>query len=472
MQPVAIPVFGLAMITLPMALISLQVFLHRRSLKLHLYLALTCLGIAIYDLMCVGLYQAADLATGAAWQRAQMVTLALVVPVATRFIVLYTRFDWPWLTRTVTVTGLVVAAVGLVERHGLLLALEPSVKHLDLPLFGPVTYHEHAAGPLFLWFTIVVVVALVFFVRAGIAMLRTGDHRHAVPFLVAAGLFVVTIMSDSLVTSGLYVAPYLMEYGFSALIVLTGLLLTDEFLRAAALEEALQQSRRLESLGRLAGGVAHDLNNYLTPVMGFSELVLQELDPQSQAYEDLKRVQTGTMKSAALTQQLLAFGRRLVLEPTVTSIDAVVREAQPLLARLLGDRIQLELALDADRATVRVDIGQIEQLILNLAANARDAMPDGGRLRIASVARDQAVLLEIEDDGCGMSAELLERVFEPFFTTKAPGKGTGLGLAQVHGIVEQHRGEVEVRSEVGQGTRVRLSLPRCASPAVAEPAGV
>ncbi len=461
MQLVAVPVFGLAMVTLLMAMINLLVFLRRRSLHLHLYLALACLGIAIYDITCVGLYQSADLASGAAWQRAQIVTLALVGPVVIRFVVLHTGFDWPWITRFVSIAAVVLALVGAVERHGLLLSTEPAVKHVTLPIFGPMTYHELEAGPVFMMFLVIVAVELVFFFFAGRALWRSGRRSHAIPFMVAVGLFFTSIISDALVTAGVHVAPYLTEYGFTAMIILTGLLLTDEFLHTAALEEALQQSRRLESLGRLAGGVAHDLNNYLTPIMGFSEIVMDQLEPGSQAHEDLQRVQTGTMRAAALTQQLLAFGRRQDLDPTVTSIDGVVRDLEPLLRRLLSERVELQLELDAGRAAIRVDVGQIEQMILNLATNARDAMPDGGRLRLRSAAYARKITLEIIDEGCGMTADLIERAFDPFYTTKAPGEGTGLGLAQVHGIVEQHGGHIDVSSAVGLGTSICLSLPRC-----------
>jgi PAS domain S-box-containing protein len=240
------------------------------------------------------------------------------------------------------------------------------------------------------------------------------------------------------------------------------------------LEELLRQSQKMEAVGRLAGGIAHDFNNLLTVIIGRSELALSSLPPGDQGRRDLELIQTTAERAAALTVQLLAFSRRQVLQPRVVDLHEVVGNLVPMLRRLIGEDVEVRKVLDAAPAYVRVDPGQIEQVLVNLAVNARDAMPDGGRLTIAtaSVTPEEGpasgdgavpgaqVILSVSDTGAGMDEQTRCRVFEPYFTTKHVGKGTGLGLATVYGIVQQHGGTITVESAPGRGTTFRISLPR------------
>ena len=240
-----------------------------------------------------------------------------------------------------------------------------------------------------------------------------------------------------------------------------------------ALEAQLLQSQKMEAVGRLAGGIAHDFNNLLTAITGYSHLVLNGLPEGSEAAQDLEQIRRAAGQAASMTQQLLAFSRRQVLQPTVISLNDVIEEMEPLLNRLIGETITLVTDCDPSLLAVRSDRSQIEQVVMNLSVNARDAMPRGGRLvvRTANVelSEEQAraaatdpgphVLLEVSDTGHGMDPETLEHAFEPFFTTKDQGKGTGLGLSTVHGIVQQSGGGISVESEIGRGTTFRISLP-------------
>jgi PAS domain S-box-containing protein len=235
------------------------------------------------------------------------------------------------------------------------------------------------------------------------------------------------------------------------------------------LERQLQHAQKMESIGRLAGGIAHDLNNQLSVIMGSAELARRALDARSTVEAELGRIQAAGERSAALTRQLLAFGRKQVLKPRVLGLNTLVAGVQEMLRRVIGEDIRLRLELERV-GQVRVDAGQIEQVILNLAINARDAMPDGGELLLATrevaLPEGRACLpagryaeLAVRDTGTGMDAATLARVFEPFFTTKEVGKGTGLGLAVAHGIVTQSGGHIEVESTPGAGTTFRIHLP-------------
>jgi len=240
------------------------------------------------------------------------------------------------------------------------------------------------------------------------------------------------------------------------------------------LEEQLLQAQKLDSIGQLAGGVAHDFNNLLTIISGYSELILGRSDPNDPVYEPVEQIFRAAARAAALTRQLLAFGRRQPNVQTDVALNDVVRNVEKMLRRLIGEDVSLELSLEDDAGVLRADAGQLEQVIVNLAINARDAMPDGGRLLIEtahlyvddesaqgrlSVVPGHYVMLAVSDTGTGMPPEVKSRVFEPFFTTKERGKGTGLGLSTVYGIVQQSNGAISVESKPGEGTAFRLLFP-------------
>jgi len=241
------------------------------------------------------------------------------------------------------------------------------------------------------------------------------------------------------------------------------------------LQEQLQQAMKMEAVGRLAGGIAHDFNNLLTAIAGNTELAAAGLDPAHPVRPHLDEISRAADSAAALTRQLLAFSRRQIIEPRVINLNDLVGHLRMMLARLLGEDVDLQTSLAEPLDSVKVDPGQFEQVLVNLAVNARDAMPDGGRLVIETANREldgeycaghpqaqpgRYVLLAVSDTGHGMSEEVKRRVFEPFFTTKPMGRGTGLGLATIFGIVKQASGAIELYSEVGLGTSFKIYLPR------------
>jgi len=244
--------------------------------------------------------------------------------------------------------------------------------------------------------------------------------------------------------------------------------------------QALSQSQKMEAVGRLAGGIAHDFNNLMMVVIGHAQRLLQQFATHP-ARPELELISQAGLRAAALTKKLLTFSRRQVFEPKELPINDTIREMEDLLKRLIGEQIQTVIVLHPGTGHALVDPVQLEQVIMNLVLNARDAMPDGGLLNLETDNADldepycrlhpgstpgPYVRITVQDAGCGMDHETMAHIFEPFFTTKQPGKGTGLGLATVYGIVKQSRGYIEVTSEPGRGSRFTVYLPRVGQPVI------
>jgi signal transduction histidine kinase/CheY-like chemotaxis protein len=241
------------------------------------------------------------------------------------------------------------------------------------------------------------------------------------------------------------------------------------------LEEQLRQAQKMEAIGQLAGGIAHDFNNLLTVIVGYSGLAMEQFRPEDPLRHDLEEINKAGQRASSMTRQLLAFSRKQVLRLRVCDLNGIVSEMDKMLQRLIGENIRLETSLCPELGSVKADPSQLEQVIMNLAVNARDAMPYGGRLTITTanheldesylashiaVSPGPYVMLAITDTGCGMDRQTQAHIFEPFFTTKAAGYGTGLGLSTVYGIITQLGGNIWVYSEVDEGTTFRIYLPR------------
>jgi signal transduction histidine kinase/CheY-like chemotaxis protein len=240
------------------------------------------------------------------------------------------------------------------------------------------------------------------------------------------------------------------------------------------LEAQFRQAQKMESIGQLAAGVAHDFNNILTVIQGYADHLQSRFDGDPALTNPLKQITNASRRAAALTRQLLMFSRKQVLQPRTLDLNAVLRNLSNMLTRLLGEDIAVETRYAETLPPIEADTGMLEQVIMNLAVNSRDAMPKGGQLLITTstaecdqnyvhqhpdAQRGRAVCLTVTDTGCGMDRKTMTRIFEPFFSTKEVGKGTGLGLATVYGIVKQHQGWIEVKSELGVGTTFEIFIP-------------
>jgi two-component system, cell cycle sensor histidine kinase and response regulator CckA len=247
-----------------------------------------------------------------------------------------------------------------------------------------------------------------------------------------------------------------------------------------ALADQLRQSQKMEAVGQLAGGVAHDFNNLLTVIGGYTDLTIAKLQKDDPVRQHLTEIQKAIVRASALTRQLLAFGRKQITQAKPLVLNSVVLDLGKMLWRLIGEDIELRTLLEPELGSINADAGQMEQIIINLIVNARDAMPNGGALTIETRNVDSSdgstglhlgldkgpnVMLSITDTGVGMDSETIARIFEPFFTTKQPGKGTGLGLSTVYGIVQQSGGRILVYSEIGRGTTFKMYFPRIVSSA-------
>lgn len=263
------------------------------------------------------------------------------------------------------------------------------------------------------------------------------------------------------------------------------LAITQDVTETKQLEEQVRQAQKMEAIGRLAGGVAHDFNNVLSVVMGYSDLSLEHLEPSHPAARNLSQIKTAAKGAAALTRQLLAFSRQQILFPRVLDLNSLVDNLNDMLLRLIGEDVSLSFKPGDRLGCIEADLGQVQQIVMNLVVNGRDAMPTGGRMIIETSNVDleegyvgstapamspgRYVMLSVSDTGCGMDEKTMAYIFEPFFTTKALGQGTGLGLSTVYGIVKQSNGHIWVYSEPGAGTTFKLYFPRieaCARPLV------
>ncbi|MFT3923721.1 MAG: ATP-binding protein [Myxococcales bacterium] len=473
MTATALPVAVLSGITLHAGVFHLLLYLRSSArLRADLHFGITAVLIALYDMASMGLYISTSVEQGMFWQRAQMTIISSAGLSFLYFVEAYAEHPGPKVARRLAWAFPLLALITLVERDGWMFRPEPAIKNFDLPVFGHVTYYEAKMGPLYDVLALGMVYVTVYALWVAIQVRRAGDRRRSRNITWAIVVFAVGAFNDALISEGVIESLYLVEYSWTAILVLGGYALSNELLSAAMSKQALAEGKvrlahaeRLESVGKLAGGVAHDLNNMLTPVIGYAQLAQTLAEPGSRQRTYMDHLVSAAERAAALTRHLLAFARKQVLEVRPIDLGQSLLQLEPLLRRLLPENIRLEIWCDSEVPHIEADRAQLEQVWMNLAANARDAMPNGGSLSF-EITRSElernavpGVFVTVRDTGAGMSSSVVERAFNPFFSTKARGKGTGLGLSIVHGIVEQHGGRISLKSALGRGTTVQLFFP-------------
>ena len=458
----------------------------RRGRREDLTFSLTCLGIVAYDVAAAGDYAARSVTEGIQWQRAQVVALAFASVALIHFVSDYTGQVERKYRVFFTAYGLVSGLAAAYERVGLFWRLdEPLIKRVALPAGISFSYFEAALGPLGHLQSIVGLLELVLVFVASRRAYGRAQARRARALSIALGVFCLALLNDMCVNLGWYPFIYLLEFGFSGMVVVMVLAIASELVEAGAVlaerhafEEQMRVAARMESVGRLAGGVAHDLNNQLTPIVAYSEaaLTFRRFSPQLWTY--FEQISDAANHARELTQQLLAFARRQVLNITVLDLNDFIADAHKMLKRVIPEHTTLEVRLDERASRVRADATQLRQILFNLVLNARDAMPGGGKLEIttthrcsttSTLAKPEAsnfVVLSVKDSGVGMDEATRTRVFEPFFTTKDLPGNSGLGLATVYGIARQHGGQVTVQSSPGNGAIFEVWLPEVLDPVV------
>jgi PAS domain S-box-containing protein len=303
-------------------------------------------------------------------------------------------------------------------------------------------------------------------------------HTIAAPLIVSGKVMgAISVQSDALKPEdipAITAFAYQISEAWHRASLLTSLQQSMDELKQT--QEQLVQAQKMEAVGKLAGGIAHDFNNLLTVIRGYSEILLSQMDKKDKAYGNILQIEKAGKSAESLIRQLLAFGRKQIMNPRIINLNNLLREMEPMLERLIGEDVELIILLGSDVGQVKVDPNQLEQVILNLVVNSKDAMPDGGTIIIETMNTDLSpnirqelhspvkpgpyVLLSVSDTGCGMDEDIRSRIFEPFFTTKVKGKGTGLGLSTVYGIINQSQGNISVKSRLDEGTIFNIYLPR------------
>jgi signal transduction histidine kinase len=494
MRSSSIPCIAIASVIVFLGCFAAFVYARRRTKAPDLLsFSVTCFLFSVYAITSAGLYSADSYLDGRVWQRYGIAGLVLSSIALLKFIGDYTggrvSRAWFWALAAPLTAG---AALDVFWHDDLMWREAiPAVKRIGCPLGMEFVYNEVEVGPLVSAQFAICFILIAYAIYVSHEFYRSGDRRRAAPLLIALAILWTSGLNDLLIGLGAYTFYYTTEYAYMAIVFLMSYSIAEESVSAAEIireradmEDRLRHAEKMEAIGRLAGGIAHDLNNMLTPIIGYVDIARRRRRSADEMMEYFSRIGDAAEHSRRLTWQLLAFSRKQLLDMRVVDLNEVVAGAEQMLRSLIPEDVEIGLALADDAGHVRADATQLQQILVNLAINARDAMPKGGSLRIGTSAErivrasggkvakgakapGRYSVLSVKDSGHGMDGETAARVFEPFFTTKDQGRGIGLGLATVYGIVRQHEGVIELDTAPGAGSEFRVSLPTVDAPVTA-----
>ncbi len=484
--------------------VHLLVFVRRPGQRTNLSFAIVCLLAGVYNVAAALVSGSGDPLRSRPWQIVQACSLLLGAAHLLLFVLDYLEIRPGRAARAFCfgAYGLSLFSLAAAERPWLF-TFAPCLRTVSLPGFGEVRYAEVAAGPLMLFFWVSALVACLWIFWQCYRDVGQQRGRRSLPLLLAMGILSLGGANDAAIGFLQVDSVYLIPVAFLPLILLMTDALSRVALRADELAVSLQESeelcdssersrkmaeeqrdqlvaqlhhsQKMDALGRMASGVVHDLSNLLSPILGYSQILLGSVPKEDRIYPMLEEIHKSGERSRHLLQQLLTFGRKQAPELGVTSLSEVVEGMRRMLRLVLWGNIRLDLEVRPVVWPVLGDAHQIEHLLLNLVLNARDAMPQGGSLTLSlgnlelgvsensypdSLSPGCYVKLAVTDTGSGIPPQVLQRIFEPFFTTKEPGKGTGLGLSIVYGIVQQHKAKIRVVTQPGWGTSFQVLFPR------------
>ena len=489
MRPASIPCIAMGSVIVFLGAFAVFVYARRRTKAPELLsFGATCFLFSIYTFTSAGLYSADSYLDGRLWQRYGIAGLVLSSIALLKFIDDYTggRVSRVWFWSLAAPIG--VGAILDVFWHNDLMWRDgvPSIKRVGCPLGMEFIYNEVEVGPLVSAQFAICFLLIAYAIYVSHGFLRKGDRRRAMRLLAALTILWASALNDLMVSMKVYSFYYTTEYAYMAIVFLMAYSIAEESVTAAEiiseraeLEDRLRQAEKMEAIGRLAGGIAHDLNNMLTPIIGYVDIARRRRRTVDEMMEYFSRIGDAAEHSRRLTWQLLAFGRKQLLHLRVVALNDAVAGAEQMVRSLIPEDVGVEFRLAPDAGHVRADATQLQQILVNLAINARDAMSGGGTLRVetrrerlaagaahAKVERSpgEYAVLVVTDTGYGMDSGTAARVFEPFFTTKDQGRGIGLGLATVYGIVQQHDGTIELDTAPGEGSEFRVYLPQVDAP--------
>ena len=459
-------------------------YIKRQQIKEHFPFSMLCVCAGLYDVFCAGLYNSISLEQGIIWQRLQLNIIGFVSVFFVWFINGFTEQKSKLIIKLSTIWFLIILIASFLVNPGLSLSLlKPAIKHVSFFSIFNITYYECEMGIVYIVETLSILVLYLYLLVISIRYYLKSRSRIFLVFICSLAVFFFGVANDILVGLQVYSFIYVSEYAYFSIIMAMAYILLSKFVGVQIayeelnnklelkveerteenekLQDKLHQSEKMAAVGQLAGGVAHEINNPMTIILGYAQIVLKRIKPEDPLSKPLLAIEKEAIRCKKLIENLLTFSRASKMVKQTGDVNKAIKEAVALIepqAKVKNTGIVVNYA---DKLPdIMIDVNQIQQIIINLCNNAMDAMPAGGTIKIETAQDEKFIKIAVSDNGSGISDENKKKLFEPFFTTKEVGKGTGLGLSICYELANKHGGDISVESEVGKGTTFTVRLPK------------